>query len=153
MSDNIGEIEISEYKEGLSYGANTIRDGVNISQQDRVKSVLLPSEILNMKRLNLILKMPDYPGVRARVKYKKRQVIEEPFIKNAVLVEELRSVYDDVQEIIDDIEDEGSYEGGGIDENASYIKGYRIKGDEEQVDMAGKQKLGNDGNRVYRVDI
>ena len=77
MSDNIGQVEITEFKEGLSYGANTIRDGVNISQQERVKSVLLPSEILNMKRLNLILKVPDYGGVKARLKCKKREVIDK----------------------------------------------------------------------------
>jgi type IV secretory pathway TraG/TraD family ATPase VirD4 len=109
MSDNIGEIEITEFKEGLSYGANTIRDGVNVSRQDKVKPVLLPSEIMNLRRLNLILKMPDYPAVRAAVKYKKREMIEEPFIKNNKIVEELKSAYEDTKELAGE-EEENSTE-------------------------------------------
>ena len=109
MSDNIGEIEITEFKEGLSYGANTIRDGVNVSKQDKVKPVLLPSEIMNLRRLNLILKMPDYPAVRAAVKYKKREMIEEPFIKNNKIVEDLKSAYEDTKELVGE-EEENSTE-------------------------------------------
>jgi type IV secretory pathway TraG/TraD family ATPase VirD4 len=109
MSDNIGEIEITEFKEGLSYGANTIRDGVNVSKQDKVKPVLLPSEIMNLRRLNLILKMPDYPAVRTAVKYKKREMIEEPFIKNNKIVEDLKSAYEDTKELAGE-EEENSTE-------------------------------------------
>ena len=107
MSDNVGEIEVAEYKEGLSYGANTIRDGVNVSKQDKVKPMLLPSEILNMERLHLVLKMPDHPAVRTKVKYKKRQLIVEPFIKNNALIEDLKSIYDDVREILNGDDDAG----------------------------------------------
>ena len=105
MSENIGDIEISEFKEGLSYGANTIRDGVNVSKQDKVKPILLPSEILNMKRLNLILKMPDHPAVKAKVRHKKRDKIEEPFEKNHQIVEDLKSAYNDVEELESAVEE------------------------------------------------
>lgn len=105
MSENIGDIEVSEFKEGLSYGANTIRDGVNVSKQDKVKPILLPSEILNMSRLNLILKMPDHPAVKAKVRYKKRDKVEEPFEKNHQIVEDLKSAYDDVEEVTNESDD------------------------------------------------
>ena len=105
MSENIGDIEVSEFKEGLSYGANTIRDGVNVSKQDKVKPILLPSEILNMKRLNLILKMPDHPAVKAKVRHKKRDKVEEPFEKNHQIVEDLKSAYNDVEELESEVEE------------------------------------------------
>jgi type IV conjugative transfer system coupling protein TraD len=111
MSDNIGDIEVSEFKEGLSYGANTIRDGVSVSKQDKVKPILLPSEILNMSRLNLILKMPDHPAVKAKVKHKKREAIVEPFIKNHEIVEDLKSAYDDVEEVSNEGEESGNKRG------------------------------------------
>ena len=56
---------------------STIGDGVNVSKQDKVKPVLLPSEILNMSRLNLILKMPDQPSAKAKVKHKKDLLLKK----------------------------------------------------------------------------
>jgi type IV secretory pathway TraG/TraD family ATPase VirD4 len=82
---------------------------VNVSKQDKVKPVLLPSEIMNLRRLNLILKMPDYPAVRTAVKYKKREMIEEPFIKNNKIVEDLKSAYEDTKELAGE-EEENSTE-------------------------------------------
>ena len=119
MSDNIGDIEVSEFKEGLSYGANTIRDGVSVSKQDKVKPILLPSEILNMSRLNLILKMPDNSAVKAKVKHKKREVIVEPFIKNHEIVEDLKSAYDDVEEVSN--EGEGNNKNKGSSDNSKDV--------------------------------
>jgi type IV conjugative transfer system coupling protein TraD len=99
MSDNIGQTEVTEFKEGLSYGANTIRDGVNVSTVDKVKPVFLASEILSMERLNLILKMPDNPSVKVKINYKKRKVNEKIFIKNQKLIDDLKSIYLDIAKI------------------------------------------------------
>jgi type IV secretory pathway TraG/TraD family ATPase VirD4 len=99
MSETIGEVEISEFKEGLSYGANTIRDGVTVNRQDKVKPLLLPSEITNMKALELILKMPDNPGIRSKLKYKNRKKVDEKYIENEQIIEDLKAAYSDVQEI------------------------------------------------------
>ena len=99
MSETIGEVEISEFKEGLSYGANTIRDGVTLSKQDKVKPLLLPSEITNMKALELILKMPDNPAIKSKLKYKHRKKVEEKYIQDEQVIEDLKSAYADVEEI------------------------------------------------------
>ena len=99
MSETIGEVEISEFKEGLSYGANTIRDGVTLSKQDKVKPLLLPSEITNMKALELILKMPDNPAIKGKLKYKHRKKVEEKYIQDEQVIEDLKSAYADVEEI------------------------------------------------------
>ena len=81
LADNIGDAEIREYKEGLSYGANTIRDGVNVNSHNRVKPLFLPSEIQSMQRLNLVLKIPDYSAVKAEIRYRKGINHEKAFIK------------------------------------------------------------------------
>ena len=134
MSDSIGEIEVSEFKEGLSYGANTIRDGVTIGKQDKVKPILLPSEILNMSRLNLILKMPDHPAVKAKVKHKKRETIVEPFIKNHKIVEDLKSAYDDVEEVSNEDEESGDKKNNkNSDGNAEVKEALTSKNQNNQI--------------------
>ena len=104
MSETIGEVEISEFKEGLSYGANTIRDGVTVNKQDKIKPLLLPSEITNMKTLELILKMPDNPAIRSKVKYKNRKEVEEQYIEDDKRIDDLKSAYTDDEEMKDSIE-------------------------------------------------
>ena len=93
LVDNIGSAEVREYKEGLSYGANTIRDGVSVNTQDRVKNILLPSEIQSLPRLNLYLKMPDYPAVKTVIEHKVRSKIASDFKKNESLSTRLQEMY------------------------------------------------------------
>ena len=45
----LGEIEIEKTTEGISYGANTMRDGVNISSQKERKRVVNPTAITELK--------------------------------------------------------------------------------------------------------
>ena len=45
-SKNLGETVIEEVREGISYGANTIRDGVSIQKIEVQKPVVSASEIL-----------------------------------------------------------------------------------------------------------
>jgi type IV conjugative transfer system coupling protein TraD len=80
LADNIGQAETTEYKEGVSYGAHAIRDGVNVNRVDTVKNLVLPSEILNLKDLHLLLKMTNYSVVRTQVEYQNRPELNQPFI-------------------------------------------------------------------------
>ncbi len=49
MSTFLGEKEEVSTTEGISYGANIIRDGVNIAQKTDKKSTVLPAEIIDLK--------------------------------------------------------------------------------------------------------
>lgn len=82
MSANIGETEIKEFKEGLSYGASTMKDGVNVNSYNTLKSLLIASEFQHLKRLHLFLKMPDFPIVNTGIKYKIRNKKNLGFITN-----------------------------------------------------------------------
>ncbi|MCX4084146.1 type IV secretion system DNA-binding domain-containing protein [Rickettsia hoogstraalii] len=53
----LGEQEIIETQENLSYGANTMRDGVNMSHLEKRKLLVMPSEIMNLPDLTCYVKL------------------------------------------------------------------------------------------------
>lgn len=71
-SELIGDSEVEEFKEGLSYGAHKMRDGVSIQSHEKRKSIIMPSEFLAMPNLELILKVSSFPAAKAILKYKER---------------------------------------------------------------------------------
>lgn len=69
-SDNLGTYEVEEVNEGISYGANTMRDGVNISRQIKEKKVVLPTEIKMLDDLEGYLKSKgSLPPCKVKFKY------------------------------------------------------------------------------------
>lgn len=94
VASNIGQSEVFEYKEGVSYGAAAVRDGVNVQFQDRLKALVLPSEVQNLPKFNLFLKAANFGTVRAAVSYVDRKVINEPFIYDESLTDEMRKIYE-----------------------------------------------------------
>jgi len=72
ISRVLGEVETTEHIENLSYGANTIRDGVSLSQQTKTKPLILPTEITALEDLEAFIKLPgDLPVGRLTMTYKK----------------------------------------------------------------------------------
>jgi len=81
-SKKIGQVEVMEPSEGLSYGANEIRDGVTLSMQRKLRPLVLPTEIMNL---------PDLQGFAClgsgatsstfQLKYKKFKKIAEGYIE------------------------------------------------------------------------
>ena len=82
MAENIGYRETKEYVEGLSYGSSEIRDGVSLSEHEKLKALVLPSEIQNLPNLALYLKMANNPITKAGIKYKERPIKAAKFIRN-----------------------------------------------------------------------
>ena len=61
-SKSLGEVEIDETKESLSYGSNTMRDGVNINSAQKMKRLVLPDEIKNLEARTCFVKLcGNYP--------------------------------------------------------------------------------------------
>ena len=54
----LGEEEIEEAKEGLSYGAHQMRDGVSLNTQNRQRRLVMPTEISQLKDLECFVKLP-----------------------------------------------------------------------------------------------
>ncbi len=71
ISKVLGEAETTEHIENLSYGANTIRDGVSLSQHTQTKPLVLPTEIANLKDLEAYVRLPCVlPIGKIQLKYK-----------------------------------------------------------------------------------
>lgn len=58
ISKTFGQKEIRESQEALSYGAHEMRDGVNISYQTKSSSVVSPTALQSLGKLEAFVKLP-----------------------------------------------------------------------------------------------
>jgi type IV conjugative transfer system coupling protein TraD len=58
MAGSFGQIEIFETHQGLTYGANDVRDGVSLSKVRKFRPLLLDSEISNLDDLEGYMRVP-----------------------------------------------------------------------------------------------
>lgn len=62
LSQMLGEQEVVEAMEGISYGEHAYRDGVSLSDQKRMKPLVNPTDIMALNDLEAYLKLPgDLP--------------------------------------------------------------------------------------------
>ena len=80
-AESLGRGEVTEYAQGLSYGASSMRDGVSLTQRREMRPLALPSEIMRLKNLCGYLKFPGpWPVARIRLPYVKRPKAAESFV-------------------------------------------------------------------------
>ncbi len=78
---NLGETTIEEVREGMSYGANSIRDGVSIQRVEVQKPVVPAAEILRLNNLTCYVRLPgSYPITLLHMPYIRRSTQQTPFI-------------------------------------------------------------------------
>ena len=93
VSENIGDEEIIETNKSLSYGAHQVRDGVSISSHSKVKPLVLASQVQNMDRMEIYLKMVDCPVIKKKLKYKERKiVVDNLFVGDSNVLEAIRDI-------------------------------------------------------------
>lgn len=82
LSDLMGQAEIDEKDETLSYGAHAQRDGVSINGRRALRNVVLTSEILALPDMAGYLVIPgDYPIAKVGYSFVPTQKIAEGFIE------------------------------------------------------------------------
>jgi type IV secretory pathway TraG/TraD family ATPase VirD4 len=82
-SNSLGNTEIEEFKEGLSYGAHEMRDGVNLNISRTMRHLVLPSEIMNLANLNAYVKLANnYPVAKVKLEYIVRDKIAARFTED-----------------------------------------------------------------------
>lgn len=70
ISKVIGDKEETEPQESISYGANSMRDGVSLSHHTRQKPIVMPTEFSQLKDLECYVKLPgDYPCTKLQMSY------------------------------------------------------------------------------------
>ena len=80
-AESLGRGEVTEYAEGLSYGASAMRDGISLTQRREMRPLALPSEIMRLENLHGYLKFPGpWPVARVELDYVKRPGAAESFI-------------------------------------------------------------------------
>lgn len=68
IAQMFGDQEIKEYQKGLSYGANDVRDGVNLNQQVRYKPLITKTDIQFLPKNHAYVRLPEnYPIVKLEV--------------------------------------------------------------------------------------
>ncbi len=70
ISKVLGDKEEIEPQENISYGANSMRDGVSLSHHTRQKPLVMPTELSQLKDLECYIKLPgDYPCTKLQMTY------------------------------------------------------------------------------------
>ncbi len=80
LSEALGTQEIEEISEGISYGANDIRDGVNLASQRRYKPLVAAEELLALNKLAAYIKLPgNYPLTKIQFEQVSQPLIAKSF--------------------------------------------------------------------------
>jgi len=80
VSENLGQVEQVEANEGMSYGVNDMRDGVNLSRVQVTRPLVLPTEIVNLPNLTGYLRFGrDLPVVKFKDRYRPGKVCQQAF--------------------------------------------------------------------------
>jgi type IV conjugative transfer system coupling protein TraD len=84
VSENLGQVEQVEANEGMSYGVNDMRDGVNLSRIQVTRPLVMPTEIVNLPNLVGYLRFGrDLPVVRFKDRYRVTAASEPAFVDRA----------------------------------------------------------------------
>lgn len=90
-SKNIGDSEIEEVNESISYGANTMRDGISVSKQKKREPLVLPIEIQTADDLTGYLRVKgNFPAAKVKISYVDYPIIHEEFIPRVLDEDPLR---------------------------------------------------------------
>lgn len=90
-SRNIGSIEIEEVSESISYGANTMRDGISVSRQTKEKQLVLPTQIQASNDLQGYLRVKgQFPPAIVTLNYRDYPLVHEEFIAREIDPDPLR---------------------------------------------------------------
>jgi type IV secretory pathway TraG/TraD family ATPase VirD4 len=81
MSQMLGEQEVREAVEGISYGAHQMRDGVSLNDQHKMKPVVTPTDLMALENREAYLKLPGaLPITKIRFDIDKSPKVCAPFV-------------------------------------------------------------------------
>ncbi len=161
---NLGKNETIISKKNVSFGANTIRDGVSVSDSKEIETLVIPSEIMNLKNLEFYVKFSNgFDVSKSKIKYQKRTDVAEKFIQKAERPEEHHQnqqqiqvpINDLKQSIITEFQKQLSENGLEIEEVKEIEDDLEVIEDREEDDNEGftdKNKFHNNQNPANSYD-
>lgn len=94
-AENFGETIIQEVREGISYGANSMRDGISINRVETRKPLINFSEIMSLDDLHAYVRLPgSFPITSVGFQYKERKARNEGIIPRKIDVSKLQEIDD-----------------------------------------------------------
>jgi type IV conjugative transfer system coupling protein TraD len=76
LSRALGEQEIMEVQEGISYGANDVRDGVNLAMLKQLKPIVTAHDLMGLKNLEGYVMLPEFNAVtKIKLPYVQRDAV------------------------------------------------------------------------------
>lgn len=85
VSKELGQKEIEEVREGISYSESAMRSGISISKQQLNSQIVNPSEIMSLKDLEAYVRVSGgFPISKITFPYQKRNKIADSFIPRAI---------------------------------------------------------------------
>lgn len=98
IAKTIGENEVIEHSEGISFGAHQMRDGVSLNEQKRFKSIVNYSDFMDLADLTAYLKLGgQYPVTKISFEYLDLPRVTESYIENLSVL----SQYDNLDDLFD----------------------------------------------------
>lgn len=108
---NIGTYEIDEANESVSYGANTMRDGISVSRQTKEKRLVLPTEIQLSPDLHGYLRVKgEFPAAKIGLDYVDYPILHQEFIAGEMDPDPLRQKVEKLVEVYSDPTLAGSHD-------------------------------------------
>jgi len=81
VSENLGQVEQVEANEGMSYGVNDMRDGVNLSRLQVTRPLVMQTEVTNLPNLTGFLRFGrNLPVVRFEDRYNDVRTVSAAFV-------------------------------------------------------------------------
>ena len=86
VSAELGEEDIEESRENYSYGANSVRDGISLSNQRVSRPLVTYPQIMELKDLNCFARLPgEYPVSKLDLNIQSREKLADSFVERALL--------------------------------------------------------------------
>ena len=150
-AENFGEIIMEEVREGISYGANTMRDGISINRVETRKPLVNFSEIMTLDDLHAYVRLPgNFPVSLVDFVYKEREILNPGIVPRKINTDQLK----EVDELIEKYKSEGENINEENEEKISKkIKTNKSKKIKENQETASQNKISIPSNRDAALDI
>jgi type IV secretory pathway TraG/TraD family ATPase VirD4 len=81
LSEFLGDQEIERTKIGTSSGSDVSQDRLNVSEDQKIKTIVMKSEFANLEPLEAFIKIGNFPVSKIRFGYQEPQPICDPLIR------------------------------------------------------------------------
>jgi len=136
-SGSLGEGEIEEWRESISYGAHEMRDGMQVNKNSKLKRAVLSSEFALLKAGEGYIKFAGYSPARFKSKKLSFNKIAEAYVENTELYDLLKQEVAEGQEhrrqIEEKLREKEEEDGTGGD-------GIKLPSQEKKKQTSHKQK-------------